>query len=98
MHDFQARGAVIHGRDWACGRIRPGNRDGIWSDLRAQPDASLAQGIHVEYSHVPLQQYRAGRGSFIERLLASPRIFLSDDFHPRLDRQARINLRGVLSV
>lgn len=40
--------------------------------------------------------YRAGRADFFHRLLAKPRIFLSDAFHERLDARARDNLRRAL--
>ena len=42
------------------------------------------------------EQYRAGRKAFLQRLLDAPRIFLSDDFHERLDAAARVNLRFAL--
>lgn len=41
--------------------------------------------------------YRAGRRAFLERLLAAPRIFLSEHFHARLDDAARANLRRALN-
>jgi predicted metal-dependent HD superfamily phosphohydrolase len=53
-------------------------------------------GIAAEYSHLPAALYAAGRRRFIERLLASPRIFLSDDFHQRIEKRARANLQRSL--
>jgi predicted metal-dependent HD superfamily phosphohydrolase len=55
------------------------------------------EGVRTEYAHVPSLMYRRGRRTFLERLLARPRIFLSDDFHGRLDAAARANIRGELA-
>jgi predicted metal-dependent HD superfamily phosphohydrolase len=49
-------------------------------------------GIASEYAAIPVELYRAGRRRFLERLLEAPRIFLSEDFHQRLDGRARSNL------
>jgi predicted metal-dependent HD superfamily phosphohydrolase len=55
-------------------------------------------GIAEEYrGAVPEPGYRAGRRAFLERLLASPRIFLSEHFHARLDAPARANLRRAIA-
>ncbi len=69
------------------------------SILGANPEAfaTYEAGIRNEYSHVPDPLFRIGRKQFIQRLLAQERIFLSDDFHTRLDRQARINLCAALA-
>jgi predicted metal-dependent HD superfamily phosphohydrolase len=56
------------------------------------------RSIAVEYAAVPREAYRSGRGAFLERLLASDRIFLSAHFHARLDATARANLRRALSL
>jgi predicted metal-dependent HD superfamily phosphohydrolase len=56
-------------------------------------------GIAEEYRGVVTpEQYRAGRRAFLERLLGSPRIFLSDHFHERLDGAARANLRRAIAA
>jgi predicted metal-dependent HD superfamily phosphohydrolase len=101
-------GAVEHliGLTAAHGKLTPDHvhRDaGLFLDcdmaiLGAPPDQYRAyeRGIREEYSHLPMSQFQAGRRHFIERLLASHRIFLSDDFHRRLDQQARGNLRAAL--
>lgn len=57
-------------------------------------DAAIAQ----ENAHVPRIIYRFNRRRFLSRLLESPRIFLSDFFHARLDEAARSNLRRALDV
>jgi predicted metal-dependent HD superfamily phosphohydrolase len=55
------------------------------------------RAIAVEYAAVPPAAYRAGRAAFLERMLASERVFLSDHFHGLLDAAARANLRRALS-
>jgi predicted metal-dependent HD superfamily phosphohydrolase len=66
----------------------------------AAPDEEFARydaGIAAEWASVVTpEQYRAGRKAFLQRLLDAPRIFLSDDFHERLDAAARVNLRFAL--
>ena len=56
-------------------------------------DAAIA----VEYQHVPPDAYRAGRRAFLAGLAASPRIFLSEYFHTRLDAAARANLARAVA-
>lgn len=41
--------------------------------------------------------YKFGRAKFLKQLLASERIYLSDEFHKRLDAAARHNLRQALT-
>lgn len=53
--------------------------------------------IREEYRAVPTALYELGRRRFLSRVLAAPRIFLSDKFHARLDANARANLRRVLA-
>jgi predicted metal-dependent HD superfamily phosphohydrolase len=55
-------------------------------------DAAIA----TEYAAVPAEIYAAGRRAFLTKLLLSPRIFLSDEMHARLDAAARANLRRAL--
>lgn len=53
--------------------------------------------IREEYrGHVNPALYALGRRRFLSKLLASPRLFLSDFFHARLDAPARDNLRRAL--
>jgi predicted metal-dependent HD superfamily phosphohydrolase len=59
--------------------------------------AAYEQQIAVEYAHIPRVLFRRGRRRFLEHLLAQPRIFLSDEFHQRLDQQARVNLSSALA-
>lgn len=53
------------------------------------------QQIQDEYAAVPTQLYRAGRARFLDKLLASPRIYLSDTFQQRLEPRARANLASA---
>jgi predicted metal-dependent HD superfamily phosphohydrolase len=51
------------------------------------------EGVAFEYAEaVPAEAYRVGRRSFLEKLAAAPRIFLTEDAHQRLDAPARANL------
>lgn len=68
--------------------------------LGAPPAAFDAydRAIAAEYrGQVPAWVYRLNRRRFLKGLLARDRLFLSDWFHERLDRQARINLRRAVT-
>ena len=53
------------------------------------------QQIELEYTQVYSKLlYRLGRKRFRAKLYKTPRIFFSDLFHDRYDKQARINLRS----
>jgi len=68
--------------------------------LGAPPAAFDAydRAIAAEYrGRVPAWTYRLNRRRFLKGLLARERLFLSDWFHERLDRQARINLRRAVN-
>lgn len=55
-------------------------------------------GIAAEWASVVAPDaYRAGRRAFLERLLARPRIFLSEELHSRLDARARENLGRAIA-
>ncbi len=54
-------------------------------------------GVAAEYAHLPPELYAAGRRAFIEALLATDRLFLSEHFHHLLEARARANLRRRLS-
>ena len=56
------------------------------------------RGIAAEYrGHVPGWLFAMQRRRFLKGLLASPRIFLGDFFHGRLDAAARRNLRRAVT-
>jgi predicted metal-dependent HD superfamily phosphohydrolase len=50
------------------------------------------QQIGIEYSHLPSDTFRAGRAAFLQRLLARPRIYLTEWFVARYEAAARRNL------
>jgi predicted metal-dependent HD superfamily phosphohydrolase len=56
------------------------------------------QQIGDEYAAVPAQLFRAGRMRFLEKLLSSPRIYLSETFATRLEQRARANLTSALKA
>ncbi|MDQ3369981.1 MAG: hypothetical protein M3680_31570 [Myxococcota bacterium] len=62
----------------------------------AQFDAYDA-AIRVEYQHVAPDAYRAGRRAFLARMLARPRLYVSDFFHALLEDAARANLARALA-
>ncbi len=50
------------------------------------------RAIAIEYGHVPVEAFKAGRGAFLKMMRERPRLFLTDFFHARLDAVARTNL------
>jgi predicted metal-dependent HD superfamily phosphohydrolase len=66
--------------------------------LGASPDAYAAyeRAIAQEYAAVPQVAYRAGRTRFLYKLLARPRIYLSDFFHAEREQAARSNIQRAL--
>jgi predicted metal-dependent HD superfamily phosphohydrolase len=63
----------------------------------AERFAEYQRQIREEYAAIPDDLFRAGRSRFLERVLNSERIFLSDDFHRRFDARARANLAEALT-
>ncbi len=64
----------------------------------AQAYDRYEDGVAREYlAHVPEPMYRSGRRRFLEKLLASPRVFGSDYFYEKLEGQARTNLSRALA-
>lgn len=58
-----------------------------------------ADGVRAEYTAaIPPAAYAVGRAAFLRKLLASPRLFLSDRFHEALDAPARRNLAAELEA
>jgi len=62
----------------------------------AEYDA-YARAIAEEYSALPGDAYRAGRRRFLEKLLASPHIFLTHHFQSEREARARENLARELA-
>ncbi|MEO0322581.1 MAG: hypothetical protein AAF447_06470 [Myxococcota bacterium] len=57
---------------------------------------AYAAAIRAEYAHVPELAYRAGRGRFLARMLASPMLFPDPALQARFEEPARLNLRREL--
>ena len=53
--------------------------------------------VKAEFPGTDAEYYR-GQTVFMESMLARPRIFLSDFFHDRYERQARENIRALLRM
>ncbi len=53
--------------------------------------------IRLEYAHVPEHEYRAGRRRVLGEFLARPRLYSTDYFYSRYERQARENLSRALA-
>jgi predicted metal-dependent HD superfamily phosphohydrolase len=68
--------------------------------LGAEPQrfAAYERAIAEEYVQLPAAAYRAGRARFLNKLLSSPRIYLSDTFRDRYERLARENLTRALAA
>jgi predicted metal-dependent HD superfamily phosphohydrolase len=52
--------------------------------------------IREEYSFVPIETYRERRAEILKSFLARPRLYLTDDYHHRLDGIARANLQRAI--
>ena len=52
--------------------------------------------IREEYSFVPIATYRERRAEILKTFLARPRLYLTDDYHGRLNRMARTNLQRAI--
>jgi predicted metal-dependent HD superfamily phosphohydrolase len=68
--------------------------------LGAAPEAfdRYERAIAAEYAAIPADAYRDGRARFLTRALATPRLYLSDAAHARLDAPARANLGRALAL
>jgi len=66
--------------------------------LGAEPGAfaDYERAIEREYGHLDPAAYRAGRRHFLERVLASEHLYVSDYFRDRLEAKARANIRASL--
>lgn len=54
--------------------------------------------IRQEYSHVSDAEFRRGRATLLGRFLERPRIYYTDAFHDRYEKQARANLGRALAA
>ena len=93
------------------GQVAPGEVDGDadaahfldcdMAILGAAPDdyRRYARLIAEEWAPVlPAESFRAGRRAFLERLLASPRIYLTEMFSRRLEAAARANITDEIAA
>jgi predicted metal-dependent HD superfamily phosphohydrolase len=60
--------------------------------------AAYARAIRREYRWVPGPVYRSARRAVLARFLERPRIYRTDRFRERLERQARANLAAELDA
>lgn len=57
-----------------------------------------AQAIRQEYAHVSMVDYRIGRITVLEKLLAHPQLYLTEYYHERLETQARENIAREITL
>ena len=53
-------------------------------------------GVREEYAHLSDDEWKNGRGPFLERIVTAPRIFRTGIFEGAYAKQARINIKGEL--
>ncbi|CAM3596888.1 hypothetical protein GCM10016272_20750 [Psychrobacter glaciei] len=63
-----------------------------WSEYEA-----YASAVRKEYAHVPATDYCIGRTAVLKGLLAHPRLYLTDYYFERLEKQARDNIKRELT-
>ncbi len=56
-----------------------------------------AQAVRKEYVHVAKENYRVGRITVLEKLLAHSSLYLTAYYHKRLEKQARKNIKREIS-
>jgi predicted metal-dependent HD superfamily phosphohydrolase len=57
---------------------------------------AYSEVIHAEYNWMPVEEYRAGRGKFLQGLLDRPALFLTPVMAANLEQQARRNIESEL--
>ena len=63
------------------------------------PDYELyAQAVRQEYAHVSDIDYRVGRIAVLKKLLTHPKIYLTQYYYKRLERQARENMAREITL
>lgn len=60
--------------------------------------AQYTQAIRQEYTHVPLADFCVGRIAVLESLLAHPDLYLTDYYHERLEKPARVNIEREIKL
>ena len=66
--------------------------------LGAEPEAyrRYVAGVREEYAHLSDEEWKKGRGSFLEKVAEAPRIFRTGIFEGAYGKQARLNVRDEL--
>ena len=72
--------------------------DADFAILGAPPEeyAAYLTGIREEYAHLSDEEWKKGRGAFLERIVTAPRIFRTGVFEGAYAKQARLNIKGEL--
>jgi predicted metal-dependent HD superfamily phosphohydrolase len=52
--------------------------------------------VREEYAHLSDEEWRKGRGAFLERIAESPRVFRTGIFEGAYAKQARANIKAEL--
>ena len=63
-----------------------------WSEY-----AQYASAVRQEYAHVPVTDYRTGRTAVLKGLLAHSKLYLTEYYFERLEKQARDNIKRELT-
>ena len=64
-----------------------------WSEYE-----QYAKDVRQEYAHVTKVNYCVGRIAVLEKLLMRPMLYLTDDYHSRLEQQARDNIKREITL
>ena len=64
-----------------------------WSEYE-----QYAQAVRQEYAHVSNIDYRVGRRAVLTGLLAHPKLYLTDYYYDRLEKQARQNIKREIKI
>jgi predicted metal-dependent HD superfamily phosphohydrolase len=72
--------------------------DADFAILGAPPEeyAAYLSGVREEYAHLSDEEWKKGRGAFLERIAEAPRIFRTGIFEGAYAKQARLNIKGEL--
>lgn len=57
-----------------------------------------AQAVRQEYAHVPTVDYQVGRTAVLKKLLAHPKMYLTEYYYDRLEQQARENIEREITL
>lgn len=57
-----------------------------------------ARAVRQEYAHISVIDYRIGRVTVLQKLLAHPKLYLTSYYYERLEQQARENMEREISL